>query len=325
MSSKSPGMFFAPMAVGGIKDVALGLTWDTAAFYDEVNRRVAALSLMGIGRGSIVAIGHGGTARFFADLFAVWNVGAAAACLDPSLTPNELRNIVQFANIDILLVDGTAPVEDLPRPIADLGREPIGGFSSEVRPTEPDDPALVLFTSGTTGAPKGVVLNFRALRARIDANIAAIGTATLARALVSLPTHFGHGLIGNSLTPLLAGGEIVLHPLGVSLANDLGRIIDEHGITFLSSVPTLWRMTLTRSVRPARGSLMRVHVGSAPLPASLWSEVVAWSGAEVFNCYGTTETANWIAGDPREPTASLTDWSEECGAVARLSWKRTAR
>ena len=135
----------------------------------------------------------------------------------------------------------------------------------------------MLFTSGTTGAPKGVVLSFRALRARIEANIAAIGTAALARSLVSLPTHFGHGLIGNSLTPLLAGGDIVLHPLGIPMANDLGRIIDQHKITFMSSVPTLWRLALTRSPRPA---------GQFLVPGSRWigslsSGIVVGSGGLV--------------------------------------------
>lgn len=287
----------APLTTyGGIEDVGLGLSWDAATLGDEVHRRMATLSQMGIARGSVVAIGHGGTSRFFADLFAVWNVGATAACLDPSLTPGELRNVVEFSKSAVLLVDGAVSMDDLPVPIVDLALEHPKSFSGESPPLDPDEPALVLFTSGTTGAPKGVVLSFRALQARIDANINAIGSATLARALVSLPTHFGHGLIGNSLTPLLAGGDIVLHRIGIPMANDLGRIIDQHDITFMTSVPTLWRMALTRSPRPTHGSLVRVHVGSAPFPAALWSEVAAWSGAEVVNCYGTTETANWTAG-----------------------------
>lgn len=107
---------------GGIEDVGLGLIWDAATLEDEVNRRAAVLSQMGIGRGSVVSIGHGGTARFFADLFAVWSVGAAAACLNATLTPGELRTVVVFARSAALLVDGAASVDHLPVPIVDLGR-----------------------------------------------------------------------------------------------------------------------------------------------------------------------------------------------------------
>jgi oxalate---CoA ligase len=141
-----------------------------------------------------------------------------------------------------------------------------------------------------------VVLTFRALSARISANIAIVGRAALGRTLVALPTHFGHGLIGNSLTPLMNGSEIVLHPLGASLASNLGKIIDDHGISFMSSVPALWHLAKSHSRPPTRMSLVRVHVGSAPLSEKLWSEIAGWSAADVVNCYGLTETANWIAG-----------------------------
>jgi len=282
---------------GGIEDVGLGLSWDSATLVDEVSWRAAVLAQMGVGRGSVVAIGHGGTARFFADLFATWSVGAAAACLDSTLTSGELQNVVDFASSAVLLVDGGTAVDNLSVPVVELASA-RSRSSSTVTPTVnlDDDPALLLFTSGTTGSPKGVVLTFGSLLARINANITAIGAGVLTRALVTLPTYFGHGLIGNSLTPLLAGGRIVLHPRGMPLINDLGAIIDEHGISFMSSVPSLWRLALTCSPRPVGRSLLRVHVGSAPLSPALWSEVAAWSGAEVVNCYGITETANWIAG-----------------------------
>jgi acyl-coenzyme A synthetase/AMP-(fatty) acid ligase len=94
----------------------------------------------------------------------------------------------------------------------------------------------------------------------------------------------------------MAGGDIVLHPTGISLAKELGRLIDEHRITFMTSVPALWRMALKLAHPPSGQSLTRVHVGSAPLSADLWSDIVNWSRADVVNCYGITETANWIAG-----------------------------
>jgi long-chain acyl-CoA synthetase len=141
---------------GGIEDVGLGLIWDAATLKDEVNRRAAVLSQMGIGRGSMVSIGHGSTARFFANLFATWSVGAAATCLDATLTPSELRTVVAFARSAVLLVDGAASVDHLPVPIVDLGRESPRSFSGGAPSHDPDDPALVLFTSGTTGAPRSL-------------------------------------------------------------------------------------------------------------------------------------------------------------------------
>ena len=92
-------------------------------------------------------------------------------------------------------------------------------------------------------------------------------------------------------------GETLCSALrGISLGDRLGKIIDQHAITFLSSVPSLWKIALGSGKAPIGNSLHRVHVGSAPLSASLWSEIATWSRANVVNCYGMTETANWIAG-----------------------------
>src|ERR1700683_2466701 len=102
---------------GGINDLELGLHWDSDALAHEVAGRAEALARRGIGRGSVVAIAHGGTAHFFADLLAVWSVGAAAACLDSTLTQGELRNVVDFADTAILLVDGKTAINDISVPV----------------------------------------------------------------------------------------------------------------------------------------------------------------------------------------------------------------
>jgi acyl-CoA synthetase (AMP-forming)/AMP-acid ligase II len=282
--------------LGAIEDLGLGLRWDARELQHEVERRAGVLAGLGIGRGASVAIAHGGTARFFADLLATWRLGATAACLDPALTGFERGVIFDFCKPAVILLD-EAPIERCGSiPQVALARSEQPPDAAPRRPANPDDPALVLFTSGTTGAPKGVVLSYRALAARFALNATAIGEGKLARALVTLPTHFGHGLIGNALTPLLAGGDVVLPPRGPLLAQELSRLIDAHRITFLSSVPALWRLALKFGHPPSRGSLARVHVGSAPLSGALWSEIVRWSRAEVVNCYGMTETTNWIAG-----------------------------
>ncbi|MEM6906670.1 MAG: fatty acid--CoA ligase family protein, partial [Pseudomonadota bacterium] len=150
----------------------------------------------------------------------------------------------------------------------------------------------------TSGAPKAVVLTEPAIKARIALNHAHIPEAERGRTLCLLPLHFGHGLIGNLLTPWLGGGDVVLWPQP-SLAElaGLGPAIDAHGIDFLSSVPSLWQILRRLDApRPTR-ALRRVHIGSAPLPPDLRPWVSAWAGTEnVWDMYGMTEAGNWISG-----------------------------
>lgn len=288
---------------GTIVDKTLNLTWDSRALADAVGTRALELAKAGAAPGATVAITHGGTAHFFADLFAVWSCGAAAACLDPTLTTSERDNVIAFCKPALVLGEnGALTANAKPPPRKDQSLE---------------NTALILFTSGTTGAPKGVALPFRAILARLALNQYEIGRDTLARALVTLPTHFGHGLLGNALTPLTAGGDIFLVPRGLTLAQSLGPLIDEHHITFMSSVPSLWQMALRMSPRPKAGTLKRVHIGSAPLSATLWSRIAEWADCDVVNCYGITETANWIGG------ASSRDHTPADGLIGR-PWGGTA-
>ncbi len=295
-------MQFTLEALGPIADIPRGTVWTSAELAAEVRRRVPLLRAHGAGPGRHVVIAHGGTPAFFADLFAVWQSGACAVCTDAGLTAGEMANIVDFVDPRCVLVDGAAKGggTGLAVPVIDAGREPppATGAGVDARSGGLDDPALILFTSGTTGTPKGVVHSFRSLLARVALNRAHIGMPALERSLCVLPTHFGHGLIGNCLTPLLAGRSLFLYcGMGVRGAAGLDTVLAENGITFMSSVPSFWKIVLKVAKPPERQTLRQVHVGSAPLSADHWRAIMEWAGtSNVLNMYGITETANWLAG-----------------------------
>jgi oxalate---CoA ligase len=267
----------------------------------EAERKAAYLAARGAQQREYLLISHGNSAEFFTDLFAVWLLGGCAVCVNPNLTEDERCRIINLVNPRFVLggSDGEGVicgVETLNLKSESVGRKykkiklPGGGTL--------DDEALVLFTSGTTGKPKGVVHTFRSLYSRILSNLDNIKRSELSTTLCPLGTHFGHGLIGICLTTLVSGGAVVLCD-GTKLATTarLGEIIDHYNISFLSSVPSLWRVVLKLSKPPESNSLRRINIGSAPLTADLWERVVDWSGGrEVANVYGITETANWIGG-----------------------------
>jgi acyl-CoA synthetase (AMP-forming)/AMP-acid ligase II len=122
--------------------------------------------------------------------------------------------------------------------------------------------------------------------------------AVFARTLCMLPTHFGHGLICNCLFPWLSGNDLYISPpFRPDLVTRVGGVIDEHAITFMSSVPPIWKLALKLAKPPQKGTLQRVHVGSAPLSAAAWTDIRKWTGTQhVCNAYGITETGSWVAG-----------------------------
>jgi acyl-CoA synthetase (AMP-forming)/AMP-acid ligase II len=306
------------VGLGSVTDLVSGKSLTGEALHAEALHRAAILARHDVGPGKAVLITHGGTPDFFCDLLAVWQRGAIAACANPGLTRDELGIIAGFlAPAVILAGEGFAHGQGLAMPILDLARERVaGGFAEPAEASDGalDDTALLLFTSGTTGAPKGVAHSYRSILARLALNRAHIGAADLARTLCVLPTHFGHGLIGNCLTPLFAGGHLHLHGAGgLATASALPQLIDDHAIRFMSSVPSFWKIALKTGRAPRNGSLARVHIGSAPLGTDLWRRVMSWSGTDrVVNMYGITETANWVGG------ASAAEGGPEDGLIGRL-------
>jgi acyl-CoA synthetase (AMP-forming)/AMP-acid ligase II len=293
---------FLDLRVGALVEPITARRWEPDAIATEVAPRIARFQRLGLARGDRVFMPFGNRLEFFAELLAIWRLGACAVPIDARLTAFEMATLVTAASPRLAVVDEATD----PAVVAALTEAGVthvlttdtGDAEATAGLSQLDDDALILFTSGSTGAPKGVVHTHRSLRARWMALREQLGTAAFARTLCMLPTHFGHGLICNCLFPWLSGQDLyITPPFRPDIIMRLGALLDEHRITFMSSVPSVWRMALKMSRRPQAGSLRRVHVGSAPLSAHVWEEIRSWTGTrQVCNAYGITETGSWVAG-----------------------------
>jgi len=290
------------LKTGNLAEPVSGREWDGEEIRRQVSRRIARFRRQQLARGERVFLPFGNRLEFFAELLAVWRLGACAVPVDPRLTSFETRALLDTASPRLAVVDETTD----PAIINTLAAAGVrvtdtletGSEESVAGLSRLDDEALILFTSGSTGAPKGVVHTHRSLRARWLALREQLGIEPFARTLCLLPTHFGHGLICNCLFPWLAGQDLfITPPFRPEILMRLGQLLDKQRITFLSSVPSMWKLALKLSPPPVAGTLQRVHCGSAPLSAHMWEEIRTWSGTrQVCNAYGITETGSWVAG-----------------------------
>jgi acyl-CoA synthetase (AMP-forming)/AMP-acid ligase II len=272
-----------------ISSVRGGFEWSAGALARQSEALALRLCALGLSRGDRVIVAAPDGARYLVAVFACWISGLCAVAVNPLLSAQELKNVIAATNARALVAED---LSTFGRPDKETPPGPPAGS-----PLGLDELALILMTSGTTGRPKGIVHSLRSLLCRIHLNIAAIGRETMADTLCVLPVFFGHGLIGNCLTPLVAGGRLHIWPQPeLQEIPRLGAFIGEAGIGFMSSVPSFWKIALRVSNAP-QNPLRRIHVGSAPLSSGLWQDIARWGGTDaVFNMFGMTETANWISG-----------------------------
>ena len=311
LSASFPGVsMIEGLTVGSLVDPLNGRTWNPTAIRQQLVWRIGYYQRLGMKRSDTVFFHYGNTIEFFTDLLAVWCLGGCAIPIDSRLTPFEIETLAQTAQPRFSLWDGSPDV-NVSTPLVRMGinivesprensaeKSPILDLQSIAGSVTLDQNALILFTSGTTGQPKGVVHSHRSLLARWTSLRLSLGLRKFQRTLCLLPTHFGHGLICNCLFPWLMGQDLyILPPFKPELLMQLGGLIDKHKITFMSSVPAMWRLALKTARPPQSRSLERVFCGSSPLSGALWTSVQEWTGTkEVFNAYGITETGSWLAG-----------------------------
>jgi cyclohexanecarboxylate-CoA ligase len=206
----------------------------------------------------------------------------------PADTMREIATRVPSVEHIVVLGDG-APPGTLSFDGDFLAHAPANADDLTGRELPPDDPYLILFTSGTTGDPKGALHSQNTLYAGIRAYQDVLGMDdSLVKASPHTNMHYV-GFVQNLLTPLALGGTAVVP--GVWDPALYLEMFERHGVTFFYAGPGFVAQLLqAQRARPRDvGSLRYIVSGSAPVPPTLVQEVRETLGVPLYSLWGMTE------------------------------------
>lgn len=279
--------------------------WSYAELEQRVRRGAAVLRTIGLQRGQRAALLGANSLPWVASYLAILRAGGVAVPLNPHLTAAELNHLLGLVEPSLVLADlgieAQAASEDefqvLP---LDLGlvEQPetvpaeldAGGPED---PADPEDIAVLIATSGTSGDPKAVMLSHRALLASC-ANSASISPTqgdTVALALLPMFHIYGlNAILGSAL--YLGATSVIVD----GYPENLGAVIAARGVTEVPITPSvLYRLTQDERVAEHLRNVEHVMSGGAPLSLALADRFTSLTGLELQQGYGMTETAPVIA------------------------------
>ncbi len=331
--STRPGDVWLTQPMGG--GVVVELTW--AQSLDQARRMAAHLQSLDLPAGSNIALFSKNSAWWLLCDLAIWMAGHVSVPLYPTLAPETIRQILEHSGSRLIFVgklDGFEAMrpgipEDLPAIALPLSpptdyeswdaiiqrTEPLGGAPRR----EAEQLATIVYTSGSTGAPKGVMQSFGSMSKIVSEVVHLVPVGTDDRMLSYLPlAHVVERALIEQMT-LYYGFQVFFAESLETFVSDLNRARP----TIFVSVPRLWlkfqlgifkklpkkKLDLLLKIPIVRGIIRRKVLsglgldacrfalsGSAPIPA----ELIAWYralGLELLEAYGMSENFAWSHGN----------------------------
>ncbi|MES2437788.1 MAG: acyl-CoA synthetase [Verrucomicrobiota bacterium] len=285
-----------------------GLEHTYAALLDA-SASVAARLLNGaadLAEARIAFLAPGGFA-YLAIQWGIWRAGGIAVPLSISATPRELEHALRDsgATLVVTLRESAATME-FPDEIFSGSRliyeEPGSSVARELPEIDPARRAMILYTSGTTSTPKGVVTTHACIEAQIRSLVEAWEWTADDRIPLFLPMHHVHGIINIACCALWSGALVEsFHKF------DIGKILQrvaDGAYTVFMAVPTIYVKLIETleagvgdpdAVRNGFGSMRLMVSGSAALPASVHEKWRILTGQSLLERYGMTETGMIIS------------------------------
>ena len=315
------------------------LTDDRELSYADISAETRCLAdglaALGVRPGDRVAMVMANYPEFVAIKFAIARAGAIAVPLNYLYRSDELRFVLADSGCRVVITmtgfadqDYQAMLDGIPDPptvvlldtdgrarpgvltvkgLAALGERNSG--ASDGRTVDPLGPGDMLYTSGTTGSPKGVLVSHDAVLRTAFASALTRAYQDGRRILFSLPCYHMFGYVEGLLSASFVGGAVI--PQTRFSADGYFAGIQRHRATDILCVPT---MAVAMIEHPARGdydlsSLTAILCGSAPAPIWLWERIQAEFGvSEIVTGYGMTEAGGAMTltrpEDPLELTSN---------------------
>ena len=283
----------------------------THARLDDEAGRVAAWLARRVQPGDRVLLAAGASTGFVRCYLGALRAGAVVVLANPGYTAAELGHLVADSGAVLAFTDpeparrlaGLGPQGSAPLVTADVRELPERTRPATGIVPRPDDTALLAYTSGTTGRPKGVPLTHRQVAVSIRAAMAAWRWHADDVLVHALPLYHQHGL-GGLHTALIAGGTV--HIRSKFSAADLVQAAGDARASVLFAVPTIYQALVesapaTPAVAGGLRDLRLAVCGSAPLSPALAGRLPAVLGRLPLIRYGTTESGLNVSNPVADP------------------------
>lgn len=291
-----------------------------AVSYKQLNLDIQSfqkqLADLGIGHGSAVSIALINSYELIVSFLATAYQRSIAAPLNPSYKQDEFEFYIDDLSSSLILVPRGAFSRNDPsihaarkygatiaecylegsKVVLDIKENGKKQQSQPILKAQPEDTALVLHTSGTTGKPKAVPLSHRNLT-RTMLNIQhTYDLSPKDRTYLVMPLFHVHGLLAGFLAPLRSGGSVIVPPK--FSAKTFWNDFSTHRATWYTAVPTIHSI-LVKQGKPQRMPKIRfIRSCSSPLPPKTMKELETMCNAPVLEAYAMTEACHQMCSNP---------------------------
>jgi acyl-coenzyme A synthetase/AMP-(fatty) acid ligase len=280
--------------------------WSFGEIEDVVLRMSHGLARRGLEPGERVFIRMGNSVDYALVFFAANAGGLVPIPASPMLSVSEAATIIGDCRPRAIVTDGTLGLPDLPEGIVVLGPEDIAGLKRAPRgryaPTRSNDPAFLIYTSGTSRSPKGVLHGQRAVWGRRPMYRGWYGLEPDDVVLHTGAFNWTYTL-GTGLFDPWANGATTLLYVGPRDVTVWPRLAQAHGATIMASVPSLYRQLL-KYAPVSSGDLAALRHGLSAgeaLSPALFHEMRERAALTLYEALGMSEISTYVSSSPDVP------------------------